>query len=207
MRSTTKTSRRPSAGIIIAVVALVLGITGSAVAGSGVLDKGQVKKVSNKQITKRAPGLAVASAKAADSAKDAAKLGGVAADGYVRACDAGAIKASVVMPTAQLPANQNYVSVPGFNCAGGEVQVRRTGSTGTYFVRFVGNPGTGSGVVSASSESAALQGNAIAATVERVNDGTINEAVFMVKTYEVEGAPPNGGSVLENDARFTLLAF
>jgi hypothetical protein len=65
------TRNRPSAAMIVAVLAVSLGLGGSAVAASGVLTKKQVKQVkriSDKQITKRAPGLAVASAKRADTA-------------------------------------------------------------------------------------------------------------------------------------------
>jgi hypothetical protein len=65
------TSKRPSAAMIVALLALSLGLGGSAVAGSGVLTKNQVKTVANKQITKRAPRLAVARAKSADIAKSA----------------------------------------------------------------------------------------------------------------------------------------
>jgi hypothetical protein len=63
--------KRPSAAMIVAVLALSLALGGSAVAGSGVLTKKQVKTVANKQITKRAPRLAVASAARADAAKSA----------------------------------------------------------------------------------------------------------------------------------------
>lgn len=68
---------RPSAGTVIAIIALVLGITGAAYAGQSVLTKKQVtkiaKKEAGKQIKKKAGGLAVKSAANAD---DAAKLGG-----------------------------------------------------------------------------------------------------------------------------------
>ena len=60
-------SKRPSAAMIVAVLAVSLGLGGSAVAAIGFLTQKQVKQVkriSNKQITKRAPGLAVASAEA-----------------------------------------------------------------------------------------------------------------------------------------------
>jgi hypothetical protein len=63
--------RRPSAAMIVAVLALALALGGSAIAGTGILSKAKVKAVANKQITKRAPGLTVASAKAADTAKSA----------------------------------------------------------------------------------------------------------------------------------------
>ena len=62
--------RRPSAAMIVAVIALVLGLGGAAIAAD--LSKSQVKKIAkkqaNKQITKRAPGLSVAKAGQADTA-------------------------------------------------------------------------------------------------------------------------------------------
>jgi hypothetical protein len=61
--------------VIVAVLALSLGLGGSAIAGSGLFTKKQVKTVADKQITKRAPGLAVASAKSADTAKTADTAG------------------------------------------------------------------------------------------------------------------------------------
>lgn len=56
--------RRPSPAMIVAIAALIVALGGTAVAG-GVLNK---KKVNN-IITNRAPGLSVASAKSADTAK------------------------------------------------------------------------------------------------------------------------------------------
>lgn len=224
--------RRPSPAMVVAVVALSLGLVGSAAAGSGLLGKAQVKKVANTQITKRAPGLTVASAKAADTARtadaaktadtaktassattattanNATKLDGVAADGYQRACEPGAIKGSVVIDTTSL--NTQYTAVPGFNCTGGSVEVRKAGNlaTGQYLVRFAGNPGAATAVVSTTSNGADLPGNSIVASVSRIPDSTIgNEQVFEVKTYEISGPSPNGGSGLESNTKFTLLAY
>jgi hypothetical protein len=75
--------KRPSPAMVVAILALSLGLAGSAVAAKGGLGTAQVKTVANKQITKRAPGLAVASAKSADTAKRATNLYGanVNADG------------------------------------------------------------------------------------------------------------------------------
>ncbi len=72
-------NRRPSAGVIIGIVALVLAIAGSAIAGSNVhqkINKGQVKKIATNQINKLAPDLDVKSAETADTAKtsDTAKI-------------------------------------------------------------------------------------------------------------------------------------
>jgi len=53
--------RRPSPAMVIAIVALIAALGGTAIAG-GVLNKKKVKNISNNQITKRAPGLSVANA-------------------------------------------------------------------------------------------------------------------------------------------------
>src|SRR6266480_7326438 len=58
--------RRPSPAMIIAMVALIAALGGTAVAAKFV-----TKKQVNKIITNRAPGLSVASAKSADTAKSA----------------------------------------------------------------------------------------------------------------------------------------
>ena len=62
--------RRPSPAMVIAVVALIAALGGTAIAG-GFITKKKAKKVADNQITKRAPGLSVASAKTADSANNA----------------------------------------------------------------------------------------------------------------------------------------
>jgi hypothetical protein len=64
---------RPSPALVIAILALVAGLAGSAVAGplaetSKKPVRKTAKKVANCQITKRAPGLAVATANAASEA-------------------------------------------------------------------------------------------------------------------------------------------
>jgi hypothetical protein len=58
--------RRPSPAMVVAIVALIAALGGTAIAG-GVLNKKKVNKI----ITNRAPGLSVASAKNADNAKSA----------------------------------------------------------------------------------------------------------------------------------------
>jgi hypothetical protein len=66
--------RRPSPAMVVAVVALIAALGGSAVAG-GVLNKKKVNTI----ISNRAPGLAVAKAKNADNAD---KLGGLGPSEY-----------------------------------------------------------------------------------------------------------------------------
>jgi hypothetical protein len=58
--------RRPSPAMVVAIVALIAALGGTAVAG-GVLTKKKVNKI----ITNRAPGLSVASAKSAENASNA----------------------------------------------------------------------------------------------------------------------------------------
>jgi hypothetical protein len=62
--------RRPSPAMVVAIVALIAALGGTAFAG-GFITKKKAKKVANNAITQRAPGLAVASAKTADTANTA----------------------------------------------------------------------------------------------------------------------------------------
>jgi hypothetical protein len=74
-------SRRPSPAMIVAIIALIAALGGTAIAG-GVLNKKKVNKI----ITNRAPGLSVAKAKTADSAGSAQSpvaWAHIAADGTV----------------------------------------------------------------------------------------------------------------------------
>lgn len=64
--------RRPSPAMVIAIVALIAALGGTAIAGGFT-----TKKKVNKIITNRAPGLTVGSAKSADSAKAADKANNV----------------------------------------------------------------------------------------------------------------------------------
>jgi hypothetical protein len=145
---------RPSPAMIVAVVALIAAIGGTAVAG-GVLNKKKVNKI----ITNRAPGLDVKSAqtaKNADSAKSADSVGGLTAAQIQQFCKPGTIKGSLVVSQSQvaaLPSNGNFQDVTGFNCAApgnttSSVQWRRTAAAGEIRVRFVPNPESGSSVVS-----------------------------------------------------------
>jgi hypothetical protein len=83
---------RPQPALVVAVVALVAALAGTAVASDPVattsaINKKKVKKIANKQIDKRAPDLSVASAESADNAatadsattaQSAARLAGLA---------------------------------------------------------------------------------------------------------------------------------
>jgi hypothetical protein len=77
----------PSPAMVLAAVALILALAGTAIAGPDRLTrevtKSKVKKISkkqaNKQITKRAPGLSVANAETANRAEIANSFGGMTA--------------------------------------------------------------------------------------------------------------------------------
>jgi hypothetical protein len=69
----------PSPAMIVAIVAVVLALGGSAVAALGKKDKKQVRNIANGEITKRASGLAV---KSADTAKNADAVGGIGPGGF-----------------------------------------------------------------------------------------------------------------------------
>ncbi|HSD25397.1 MAG TPA: hypothetical protein VLB79_13840 [Solirubrobacterales bacterium] len=56
--------------MIVAIVALIAALGGSAIAG-GAINKKKAKNIANNVVTQRAPGLAVASAKSADNATNA----------------------------------------------------------------------------------------------------------------------------------------
>jgi hypothetical protein len=62
--------RRPSPAMVIAIVALIAALGGTAIAG-GVINKKKAKNIANNVVTQRAPGLSVASAKNADNATNA----------------------------------------------------------------------------------------------------------------------------------------
>jgi hypothetical protein len=102
----------------------------------------------------------------------------------------------VVVNTTGLPADGDYQTVPGFNCAdGGIVQVRHAAANGDYRVRFSPNPGTGSAIVS--SQEYTLQ---VAASKRSDDPKAPGEDVFGVVVANSAGNPVNNGS-------FELVAF
>jgi hypothetical protein len=64
---------RPSAAMLVALLALFVALGGVGAVASGALSTSKVKKIAKKQVTNLAPGLSVASAKRSD---DADKVGG-----------------------------------------------------------------------------------------------------------------------------------
>ena len=93
--------KRPSPALVISILALVAALVVPAYAALNKKDKKTVKNLANTEITKRAPGLAVASANKANSADTAASANtaasaGTAANGIdgVAAAESPAIPAT-----------------------------------------------------------------------------------------------------------------
>jgi hypothetical protein len=105
--------RRPSPAIIVAVVALVAALAGTAVAGPGAetskITKAKVKKIANKQINKRLPW------KTADIADDAVTTPKLA-NGAVVAPKVGTINTRSV--TQSVPDTEYFEATA--NCQSGE---------------------------------------------------------------------------------------
>lgn len=181
---------RPSPAMIVAVVALIAAIGGTAVAG-GVLNKKKVNKI----ISNRASGLDVKSAQTAQTAKtadDASKLAGLAPTDYQKFCKPGTIKGSLVVSLTQvqaLPSNGTFQDVGGFNCAvpgntTSSIQWRRTAATGEIRVRFLPNPESGSSIVSTQND--VHQISSFARSDDPLAPG---ETVFDVVEADAAGAP------------------
>ncbi len=101
---------RPSPAMIVALIALLVALAGTAVATTSKLSGSQAKqviKLVNKRITKRAPNLSVAHALTADNAGNAANLGGAAAASYARSSDLAPV------PETVLALNNGWQTVGG----------------------------------------------------------------------------------------------
>lgn len=113
-KTETQSSRggRPSPAMVLAALALVFAMVGTAVAGTdGItnkITKSKVKSIAKKQVNKAAPGLSVLNAKTADSATTATTAttaAAVAANsvGSAQLSD-GAVKAADLGPTTTVSA-------------------------------------------------------------------------------------------------------
>ena len=142
--------------------------------------------------SKLAPGTAVPRAANAD------RLGGMPPSAYQGSCKPGAIAGSLLVDTTGLVQGDPYKTVPGFSCTGGAVQIRKT-ATGTYNVRFVGNPAAATAIANGIDKSGP---NAFQAIALPTTDPTIgNEQVFSVENFVQTFGPRF------DDHRFNLIAF
>ena len=121
-------SRRPSPAMVVAIIAVILALAGTATAALTKKDKKQVRKIADGEISKQAPGLSVA------KAGDADKLGGVAPSGYVQG---GGHTFFGTNSASTNTTNNALLNVPGFanitfNCAsnGVDTTVHITNTSG-----------------------------------------------------------------------------
>jgi len=134
---------RPSPALVVAIVALVAAVAGTAIAQEATtsakpVTKKKVKKIARKQINKLAPGLSVANAdnatnatnaENAQTAENANQLGGVPAAAHLR---------NVEIVTAQSASNSNNKSVTA-TCPAGK---RLVGGGARERVGFLANSAT-----------------------------------------------------------------
>jgi hypothetical protein len=117
-----KAIKAPSPAMMVAILALVLAVGGTAGAALKGKDKKQVKKIADSEISKKAPGLSVANAANSansNNSNDSKALGGVPASGFVK----GAGHTYFGSKNGSVSTNNNEVlSIPGvatilFDCA------------------------------------------------------------------------------------------
>ena len=198
-------ARMPSPAILVAVLALVAALAGTALAGTGAttskLSKKKVVKIADREINKLASGLSVAHATTADTAaqaENADMLDGIDSAGFQQRCAEGAIHGSVVID-ASASFSSTYTNQSGFNCSGGAIKARRDpGGSPTYYVRFEGNPAQVAvgNVFLVSNTSFALQYITIARAKDPLDGLT---------SFRVNVCNPFGGSCVE-DQDFVLAA-
>jgi hypothetical protein len=154
---------RPSPSMVVALLALFVALGGSGYAAvtinGKVLKKGSVagKKLKRNSVTGKqvkestlatVPRARLLGGKSAadflaagGTAANSRQLGGLSATSFVRReCtqSTGQIK-GIVTVTASPTFSSSFVTVPGYNCSGQSIEVRRL-SMGRYEVRFNGNP-------------------------------------------------------------------
>lgn len=215
----------PSPAMIVATVAVILataGVASSAPFSTGG-DNAADKQLFHQMIHNAAPNLSVKyattagsansattantanSANTATTATNAQMLAGKPASAYTPGnCQVGTIKGSLVITASTLSGVQQNTpsTVGGFNCTGGDVEIRRTGQ-GDFFVFFSGLTDGPASIASGSCVISALVANTggepVSLTCEKMSDsGVFGNYAFFVQTLE-KGSPADVG--------FSLLAF
>ena len=191
---------RPSPALVVAFLALFVAMGGAGYAALKGKDKKRVRAIADQEITKQAAGLSVASARSAENAGNAEKLGGASASDFQRFCAAGSIKATAVVNTTGASDTQ-FTDVPGFNCfqpgnLTSSVQIERL-AQGQYFVRFVGNGGPNA----SGSAQTTMVGADGYVNYDLANPSPVpGENVFIVIVHNAAGNPVDNRT-------FSLLAF
>jgi hypothetical protein len=135
----------PSPAMFVAAIALTLALAGTSIAADPLakLTKSKVRKIANKEIDKRAPGLSVDEATFAITAGNSERLGNLDPSAFMRStgCAPGKVLGRARFDGASMSASPAYSSTGvsvAENCSGGTVEASRL-STGTYRIRFNGS--------------------------------------------------------------------
>jgi hypothetical protein len=104
--------RRPSPAMVVAIVAVILAVGGTATAALTKKDKKQVRNIAKNEVSKQAPSLSVA------KAADADKLGGIAPGGFTQGAGHTYFGTDDAAPSTN---NNALLNIPGianitFNC-------------------------------------------------------------------------------------------
>jgi hypothetical protein len=129
--------RRPSPAMVVASIALVVAVAGTAVATTSRLAGPEVKqvvKIVNRRITKRAPGLSVAHARTADNA---VSLGGATASTYASKADLAPV------PVTGLALHSGWISL-GAGAGPGPARAYRDQFGVVHLAGLIGRTLTGS---------------------------------------------------------------
>jgi hypothetical protein len=193
---------RPSPAIVIAVVALVAALAGTALAGpdatTSAINKKKVKKIARKQINKLAPGLSVANAETAGVANHATTAN--TANSATRAQNASTangvkpIKVNFAAPSgtpATAFVNQGGVRIRGECTVAGEARLELTNTgAGGALVQFA--------EVNADGTTAAAPNLAMGSgTMQSVSTGAApNNVRTVTVTYRAAGGTELSGDVV-----------
>ena len=158
--------RLPSPALMISVVALLAAVGGGtfAIASS-------TKKVVNKQITKRAPGLSVLHAKSAENATNANSLGGAPANAYETRPEW-----ALVNSAGAILAQSGGISVNTTFASGGLYFVAFPTSVANRPVSVVLHYGDGTGGLTGQTSATPCGGNAVPGGFDCTNTTGVNDA-------------------------------
>jgi hypothetical protein len=128
---------RPSPAIVVAVLALVAALAGTAAAGPdtsiSAVTKAKVKRIAGKEIEKKAPGLSVAHAASADSATNATSA--VHADSATNATNAVHADSATNATSAVHADSANPIAYARVESAGGVTEADSKGISDTNVTR------------------------------------------------------------------------
>jgi hypothetical protein len=148
---------RPSPAMVVALIAVVLAIVGTATAALKGKDKKKVRSIADQEIARLAPGLSVASAQ---TAQNATSLGGVGANGFPQVFSGAAdATTSNNAPIFSVPALGVTILSKASGATGADFKVRNDNATAAVVIGTTADSTQGT-PVAAGNTSAAVNGTA-----------------------------------------------